>query len=361
MRLRGLFALLLACAACNGLKSAAPADGPGDGGADDASGGEPAEGGAGDATADGAGDATADGAPADGGAADGADTGPACDGPCPAEDLATGLPQATAITLDGQNVYFASEGGNTPIQQCPKTGCGGAPILLGTGYAFGIGVVGGFVHWGDFSNGKVWRCAIGGCGGNPTAIALNQTSIRGVATDGVKIYWSANNNLLGCDPAACTPQVVRAGTGAVLDMDVHQATVLYVDSASSNVYACATPTCTTPLLLGAGTHDVSAFGGKAFWGTGATNLIVACSIAGCGGSPQTIGTSFAPTHPASDGSFVYFRDDLSFKIYRCPATGCAAGAEIFASDQHGQPGGNLAIDGTHVYWTTASAVRRKLK
>ena len=176
-----MFALALACAACSGLKSADTTL-PGDGGGGDDGGG--------DTDADigaesGANDASSGGDAKDASTADAKDAAPACDGPCPPEDLATGLPQATAITVDDTNVYFASEGNDTPIQQCPKTGCGGAPILLGHGYAFGVAVVGGFVHWGDFSAGKVWRCAIGGCAGNPTAIALNQTSIRGVATDGV--------------------------------------------------------------------------------------------------------------------------------------------------------------------------------
>ena len=351
-----MFGLALACIACNGLKNASPAEVLADAGGDGGPGDDPTnEGGAPDG---GSGDA----ATKDVTTNDVIEAGPKCDGPCPPEDLATGLPQATAITIDGQNVYFAAEGSNTPVQQCPKAGCGGAPIVLGTGYAFGIAVIGGFVHWGDFSAGKVWRCAIGGCGGNPTAIAQNQTQIRGVATDGVNLYWSANSNIVGCNPASCTPFTVRSGTGAIFDMAAEQATVLYVDSAASKVYACATPTCTTPLLLGTGSHDVSAYSGKAFWGNGATDLIVSCAITGCTNTPKTLGTSYAPTHPASDGTNVYFRDDLSYKIYRCPAgAGCAGGAEVFANDQHGQPGGNLAIDGTHVYWTTASAVRRLAK
>jgi hypothetical protein len=357
-RHRWMFAFALACAACSGLKSAdttTPTDDGGGGGGGDNDADTLADGGANDATSGG------DAKTKDGSVADAKDAAAACDGPCPPEDLATGLPQATAITVDGTNVYFASEGNDTPVMQCPKTGCGGAPILLGHGYAFGIAVVGGFVHWGDFSAGKVWRCAIGGCSGNPTAIALNQTSIRGVATDGVKIYWSANNDILGCDPAACTPAVVRSGAGTIFDMAADQAKVVYVDSTAQKVYACATPTCTTPLLLGTGTHDVSTYSGKAYWGNGATNLIVECAISGCANNPMTIGNSFSPTHPASDGTNVYFRDDLSFKIYRCPVVGCAAGAEVFATDQEGQPGGNIAIDGTHVYWTTASAVRRAPK
>jgi hypothetical protein len=362
MRHRWILALALVSAACTGLKAADAIPEPQEGGV----------GGPGDIDADtsvesGAADGPTEGGPGgrDGATSDAADASAACDGPCPPEDLATGLPQATTLTLDAQNVYFASEGGSTPIMQCPKSGCGGAPILLGTGYAFGIAVVGGFVMWGDYFSGKVWRCAIGGCGGNPTAIALNQTSIRGVVTDGVKIYWSVGGDIVGCDPASCTPSKVTtpasASTGTIYDMAADQATVLFVDTAAEKVYACTTPSCTTPLLLGTGSHDVSVYSGKAFWGNGTTKLIVECAITGCSNNPQTIGTSFSPSHPASDGSFVYFRDDLSSKIYRCPPAGCAAGPEVFASNQHGQPGGNIAIDGTHVYWTTAGEVRRKLK
>lgn len=359
MRHRWILALALVSAACTGLKAADSIPEPQEGGLGDSGDTDaeaPAEGGADGATDGGAG-------ARDAATSDAADASAACDGPCPPEDLAIGLPQATTITLDAKNVYFASEGGNTPIMQCPKSGCGGAPILLGTGYAFGIAVVGGFVMWGDYFSGKVWRCAIGGCGGNPTAIALNQTSIRGVVTDGVKIYWSVGGNIIGCDPAACTPSAVITGasTGAIFDIAADQATVIFVDSAAKKVFACTTPTCTTPLLLGTGSHDVSVYSGKAFWGSGTTKLIVACAITGCSNNPQTIGSSFSPTHPASDDSFVYFRDDLSFKIYRCPPAGCAAGPEIFASNQHGQPRGNIAIDGTHVYWTTAGEVRRKQK
>jgi hypothetical protein len=352
MRLRWPFVVALTCFACDGLKSAVQA--PDDGGTVAEAGVD-----SGDDGDVGARDASTEAEAKDSSTPD---VGPACDGPCPPEDLATGVPQATAITLDVNNVYFAAEGNNTPITQCPKTGCAGAPIALGTGYAFGIAVVGGHVHWGDYSNGKVWRCAIGGCGGNPTAIALNQTSIRGVTTDGVNIYWSANDDIVGCNPAACTPSTVRAGTGPIFDMTADQAKVLYVDRTAKKVYACAAPTCTTPLLLGTGTHDVSTYGGRAFWVNGGSDIVVSCPIGGCADAPTTLGSSFAPTHPASDGSHVYFRDDLSGKIYRCPsASGCAAGPEVFASNQQGQPGGNLAIDGTHVYWTTASAVRRKLK
>src|SRR5690606_13218208 len=53
---------------------------------------------------------------------DAADPEPGCDGPCPPEQIAKGLTQATAITVDAQNIYFAVETDNGTVYQCPKTG-----------------------------------------------------------------------------------------------------------------------------------------------------------------------------------------------------------------------------------------------
>ena len=67
-----------------------------------------------------------------------------CDGPCPPEQLATGLVQATALAVDNTNIYFAIESGNGTVFQCPKTGCVGAPMTLGSGYAVEMF---GHRHW----------------------------------------------------------------------------------------------------------------------------------------------------------------------------------------------------------------------
>ncbi len=63
----------------------------------------------------------------------------------------------------------------------------------------------------------------------------------------------------------------------------------------------------------------------------------------------------------SDGDHVYWRDGFLDQVYRCPVSGCAPGPEIIATKQRGQPGGQIALDGEYVYWTTTGGVYRLAK
>lgn len=283
---------------------------------------------------------------------------PPCDGPCPTELLASGIAQATTITVDDANVYFGNEGGTARVSQCPKSGCTGAPLVLGDGYAFGIASIGGQVYWGDFETGKVWKCAAGGCGQTPTAIAVNQSSLRGVFTDGVDLYWSAGNDIVKCTPTSCTPTTVRAGVGAVYDLAADQGKLFYI--ASSKAWMCPVASCTNPVALGNGAAaatGITVRGSTAYW-VSASDTIVAADITMPAVPAQTVGTSSSPEQPLVDGQHLYFRDGISADILRCPISGCAGGNEIFAEDQRGQSGANLAADGAYVYWTAGSKVLR---
>lgn len=288
---------------------------------------------------------------------DGSKPKPVCDGPCPPEPIIEGLLQVTALTVDATNVYFAIESGNGTVYQCPKTGCGAAPIELGPGYATSIVVAGGMVYWGDFAAGKLQGCAVGGCNKQPTAVVANQTQMKGAVTDGVDLFWATNGLIRHCPRATCsnaTAETITTGQGFVRSLAADQGKILW--PSSGKVFACPAGPCATPTELGPGTHDVSANAGKAYWGNGKN--IVSCSIGGCGKNPLTLGSSPSPSHPVSDGDHVYWRDDFLDQIYRCPAAGCMPGPEIIANDQRGQPGSQIALDGEYVYWTTTSGVYR---
>lgn len=79
---------------------------------------------------------------------------------------------------------------------------------------------------------------------------------------------------------------------------------------------------------------------------------------GCAHHPLTIGSSFAPIYPVSDGVHVFWRDDWFRQVYRCPAFGCSPGPEVLATNQRGQPGGQIALDEAYVYWTNTTGVYR---
>ncbi len=285
-----------------------------------------------------------------------------CDGPCPPEVIVDGLSQATALTVDATNVYFAIESGNGTVYQCPKTGCGGAPIELGPGYATSIVVAGGIVYWGDFAGGKLQGCAVGGCGKLPSAVVSNQTQIKGAVSDGVDLFWGSASGLIRhCPLATCstaTAETIATNQGFIRSLAADQGKVVWPNATTSTVYACAAGPCANPTALGPGSHGVSVHAGKAYWVNGQSKTVVSCSIGGCGGSPVTIGSSMAPNHPVSDGSHVYWRDDFLDQIYRCPVSGCSPGPETIATAQRGQPGGQIALDGEYVYWTTTKGVYR---
>ena len=288
-----------------------------------------------------------------------------CDGPCPPEPIATNLLQATSIAVDDVNVYFAIESNNGTVYQCKKTGCGAAPITLGSGYATAIALDATRVYWGDFAGGKLVACTIGGCSQQPTTIAPNQAGIRGVSTDGVSLFWSTTavgGAIRTCAlGGACTPADVRTSAGTVIDVTADQAKVFWGSLTDKSVNACSSVPCSSPVTLGPGSTDVSAHAGKVYWVNGPAKTVVSCSAGGCAGNPLTIGTSLSPSHPVSDGKHVYWRDQLTDAIYRCPVGGCNPGPETIATKQKGQPGGQLALDGLYVYWTTSSGVYRVRK
>lgn len=287
-----------------------------------------------------------------------------CDGPCPPETIIDGLHQVTALAVDATNVYYAIESGPTgDVWQCAKSGCNGAPIRLGPGRSLHLVVADGRVYWGDFSEGKVVACAIGGCDEAPTTLVSNQTQIRGLATDGVDLFWNTDGAVRKCPRATCsdatTKDLVTTGVIAI-SLDATQGRVVWPDVTKKQLLSCPTSgACANPLVLGAGTHDVSVYGGKALWTN--AKVISECEVTGCDGSPRTIGSSSSPSHPVSDGVHVYWRDDFLDQILRCPVSGCAPGPDIIATKQRGQPDSEIATDGKYVYWTTTKGVYRLRK
>jgi hypothetical protein len=132
----------------------------------------------------------------DGGSSSGGDGGPACADPCA---MATGLNHPFAMTVDETNVYWTEYGDSTDdngsVKACPVTGCGAGPTVYAALQAAprGIAVDATNVYWGTAAGpsgtGAIWSCAIGGCNGKPTKIAVADTPF-GVAVDAQNVYWA---------------------------------------------------------------------------------------------------------------------------------------------------------------------------
>lgn len=284
------------------------------------------------------------------------------DGPPPGtiETVVGGLHQATLVVLDTTNVYFGDEGTTTGVvYQCAKGGCA-TPTTLGPGFATGIGVDGKNVYWNDFAGGKVVACAIGGCANTPTTIAPTQPQAEGVTFDGTNLYWATSGNVLTCVPPACSPRTqLASGQGTIVHVASETGAAYWVSGGA--LVSCSAGGCSsTPVKVGSPASGASVFvlNGVAYFTSG--NAVVSCPVGGCA-TPHTIGASDDPYGIGSDGTDVYWLDDIDQVVYRCPVSGCNGGAEKFATGQLSQPGANVALDGEYAYWTVPDQVLRKHK
>jgi hypothetical protein len=124
--------------------------------------------------------------------------------------VATGALVGVEIALDANNVYWtAVNGGPGTIFACPKAGCATpttlVPDRLGLGSIATDGVALYFTELGNDSvdgltvsgRGGVYKCAVGGCNGQPTAVAAYQTGPEGIAVDSAdagdagRVYFTA--------------------------------------------------------------------------------------------------------------------------------------------------------------------------
>ncbi len=298
----------------------------------------------------------------------GADTGGGGDaGGCAGQPcvLADNQSQATVVIVDNNNVYWGTEGGNGSVNQCPKTGCTGAPIQLGVVTSTGLAVDSQYVYWGDFSGGTLDACTIGGCSMSPIVVSSAEPNIEGVISDGTNLYWASGANIRACTlPCDGTSghQPRPVGTAVmstfVIDLAVDQGNVFWADNTAQKIYGCSVASCASPTALAPGAGAGMFASHQVLYFVGTSNAVNSCSESGCNMMPLTIGTSFVPENIVSDGINVYWRDDVSGDILKCPTSGCTGGSNTYQPMQQGQPGGRMALDGQYLYWATASQVLR---
>jgi hypothetical protein len=102
------------------------------------------------------------------------------------------------LAVDANSVYFADLASSGTVYSAAKSdGSGIVQLAASQPYPLRLALDGTYVYWvnrgaslGASSDGSVMRCAVGGCGGNPTTIASAQFDPHGIAVDSVAIYWA---------------------------------------------------------------------------------------------------------------------------------------------------------------------------
>jgi hypothetical protein len=306
------------------------------------------------------------------------------------------------IAVDGTSVYWTTQGTTSShsLRKAPKTG--GAATVLATGsYPYGLVVNGGFVYWtwGNPSWGnpfisnshKILKTPVSG--GTTTTLATDSSHSRTLSVDGNYVYWLLSDN--GHDNIPFTVYSVPIGGGATQTLissndpnyvaqqiasgDTGNLCFAYGPYSSSNILPtlrvmCAGWSITTPYLhyhpYGQDVFDANRVNqlayasGSAYWYNG-NNLVQ-------GTPPQTAGNPVVTTILLTGVYEKAMVGDPTSLLWFGSAPNVTGG---YAICQMPLGGGTvkqlapystdnitaLASDGTYVYWTNGTYIRRAPK
>jgi len=151
------------------------------------------------------------------------------------------------LVADATNLYWTSAGGE--VVTCPLAACP-SPVTLASNQAapYFIALYGGDVYWTNDSNpGSIAKCAITGCGGNPTTIVASSSPI-GLDVDASGIYWldgdhATSGSVLHCPIAGCgpVPDVLAVNQAGAFALVAAPNAVYWTNSNDGTVRAVAKP------------------------------------------------------------------------------------------------------------------------
>jgi hypothetical protein len=271
------------------------------------------------------------------------------------------------IAVDATHVYWNDAKANT-VMKVPKGG--GVQIALASDQigVTGLAIDGTHVYWVNATRdamGAVMKAPLGG--GTPIAIASQQAAPNSIAVDATHVYWTTTGNEFSAQPPGSVWKVSLA-TGAIEMLVSGQPNVgsIAVDATAAywtivgDFYAGAI----LSLSLEPGSNSIrqlaSAYsaaslvvvGGSVYWASKHEQPGSIARIARLTSQDAAPATLFSATSLSFSG-LVLDRQTLycgrsDRAIVRISADGSAV--TIFPTE--GQPI-DLAVDDTHLYWTTA--------
>lgn len=219
-------------------------------------------------------------------------------------------------TLGNASLYWY--GNNESVLACPKTGCVGAPTLVGGDGVEEMRLVAGadgeYVYWVDQT--QIRRCKELSCTSyaDRHTIALSPTPAWTfeLLFQGADVFWSSTTGIY---------RAAKDGSG--------EAQLVATAPSSSYPY------------IGVNAHGV-------YWIDQQTQRILSCPSSGCGDSPPTVvvSTTADKRWLTVDDSGLYWVELPDHEIHHCPLSDCS---QPIAFTQGGISGPYTA-DARYVYW-----------
>ena len=238
---------------------------------------------------------------------------------------------------------------------CVEASC--QPVVVSTGAlrAFDIEVDEANIYWtsegtmfGD--DGEVRRMSLDG--GSSVAIASGQRAPRGMAVDGLNVYWAngEGDTVMSAPKAGGAPVVIADGQSA-RDVVV-DATHVYWTNLFGEVMKAAIDGSGTPFELfsdSPGPDGIALDATHVYWVNRNEGLVMKVPIHGPMEAASVLFEGQeSPSDIAVDATHVYWTNHEDGEVLKVPLEGGEDAETVIAEDEN-EPFG-IAVDATHVYW-----------
>lgn len=311
---------------------------------------------------------------------------------------ATGGAAGSNAAAGGDSTTFA--GASATCDSCVGGGsnaASGVTQLATAMSATALAVDANNVYWIDGSPSltkasvTVKRCAISGCGGEPTTIWQTPDDILFFAVAGGSLWWTDTvlnsvddpTNIVSCPVAGCAATTVLASLGASPPRAFGAGAAGVAWAIDSGTFACSLTGCPnnapTQLFTLLGSEagyviqnsqlfgiNLEADGGGGF---AQVNHLFSCPLSGCANEPTVLGTVNASGPLALDAENAYWIypgiANAGFSglpippptewgdgaIYECPLSGCVGEPTALMNYPSWYRSASIAADASGVYWT----------